>query len=197
MKYIQPNAGRFIRTFILMPLLIFIFVRICIIAPQFYPYLLFLVGLVAIFFIAGKYMHRITASECASCRGPLSNLGVKKVFSGRLNEEGGENFDPIGIKVFRCDNCEKEYHELVYYSGVTGEAVDHKNIFDLFFPYIKTMMVLRGEMPNLVNKDFKFRSTTKEQYIEIKRKLAKEVIAHNRKNGYLGNPIKIDLKSNS
>lgn len=195
MKYIQPKLGRFIRTFVLMPLLIFVFVRICIIAPQFYPYLLFLLLLAVVFYLVGKYLHRITASQCASCRGALSNMGVQKVYAGRLNQDGGYNFSPIGIRVLRCVDCEKEYHELVYYSGISGEAIDYKNMFGLFFPYIKTMMILRGEIPNLVSKDFKYKSTTKEQYITLKRKLAKEVIEHNRKNGYLSNPIKIDLES--
>ena len=188
----NKKSEKYIGAFMLMPLLIFIFVLICIIAPQFYPYLLFLIGLAAIFYIISRHLHRITASQCASCKGALTNLGVQRVYGGKLNEDGISRFSPVAIKVYKCDDCNKEYHELIYFSGGTVESTQR---YRMNFPYVRTMIHVMGEVPDSIDKDFNLESA-QEQYMALKRKLAKQVVEHNRKNGYISNPIKIDLDSN-
>ncbi len=179
--------------FLFIPLGIFIFYRLLVLAPNIFPYFIGVAVLAGLFFLFGKKLHRTVASKCPKCGGPMNNMGVSKVYRGTLNKDGGANFPSLGKKILRCLDCENEYHELVYYSGSFGDAVDHKSLNDT------TLEVMQAVYASEFPKDLKkvgHRSITREEFKQIKQKLAKEVLENNMRAGYADQGIKIDLEDN-
>ena len=179
--------------FIFIPLGIFIFYRLFVLAPNIFPYFIGIAVLAGLFFLFGKKLHRTVATKCPKCGGPMNNMGVSKVFRGTLNKDGGANFPSLGKKILRCLDCENEYHELVYYSGSFGDAVDHKSLGDTQLEVVQT--IYRSEIPMNVSK-IGHKSITAEEYQAVKKKLAKEVLENNMRGGFADQGIKIDMEDN-
>ena len=172
------------------PMATFLIYRLYVLAPQVFPAFLSVLIITALLAGGYRYARRTIAMKCAGCGGAMVNEGVEKVIKGSLDPNDGSKLDSIAKRIYRCEECGNEYHELMYYPSSSGDAADYSKDMKLAET---VLVVMHGEVPGGRNK-LNPNTMTRDHYRELKRKLADEVILHNRRNGFEQHPIKIDLE---
>ena len=146
-------------------------------SPAFFGYFTVVVILAFAFFYGGAFIHRLLLGKCPKCGGALYNMGVAMVFKSCFNVDTGKTFAAIGKAIYRCRDCENEFHRLIDYP-YGPPATAYKYRYDYSKGYSK------DGFHNVKMKKLPFKWITEKEYLEIRNNLIKEVQYHNTKNGF-------------